>query len=130
MGLLTPIPQSVMDSIDGYIANQVDPSHFAPAQEPINDGIAATGTSAETTTTYLEYAYNVITTATDSDYGCRLPNPPVKGKSCTVINTSNREILVFPAVDGESINNVIDGSITIPNDALPYVFFCYEDTIV
>jgi hypothetical protein len=129
MGLLTPIPKATMDSIDKYIANQVDPSNFAPAQEPINEGIAATGTTAATTSTILEYAYNVIDTATDSAYACKLPFPPTKGKSCTIINISGREILVFPSISGESINNIVDDSISIPSDGTPYVFFCYEDII-
>jgi hypothetical protein len=118
-----------MESIDKYIANQVDPSHFAPAQEPINDGVAATGTTAANTNTVLQYAYNVITVASDSAYACKLPFPPTKGKSCTIINTSGREISVFPSVSGESINNIANESISIPSDGTPYVFFCYEDTI-
>lgn len=118
-----------MDSIDKYIANQVDPTRFAPAQEPINDGIVATGISADSTTTYMQYAYNVITTASATNYACRLPNPPVKGKGCTIINTSGFPIVVYPSVTGGSINGVVNGSALVPADGKPYVFFCYENPL-
>jgi len=129
MGLLTPIPKSVMDSINSYIANKISPLNFAPAQQPINDAITMTGTTAATTTTYIQYAYNVITTASATNYACRLPNPPVKGKGCTIINTSGVPIVVYPSVTGGSINGVINGSALVPADGKPYVFFCYENPL-
>ncbi len=99
----------------------------APAQQTINDTIEMTGTTAATTTTYMEYAYNVITTASATAYAARLPNPPTKGKSCTIINTSGFPIVIYPSVTGGSINDVVDGNAVIPSDNMPYEFICYEN---
>lgn len=101
----------------------------APAQQTINDTVEMTGTTAATTTTYMEYAYNVITTASSTAYAARLPNPPTKGKSCTIINTSGFPIVIYPSVTGGSINGVVNGSALIPSDGKPYVFFCYENPL-
>ena len=95
----------------------------------INDVIKMTGTTADTTTTNMEYAYNVIDSATTSNYAARLPNPPVKGQTCTVVNVSTVPIVIYPSVTGGSINGVVNGSALIPNDGKPYVFFCYENPL-
>jgi len=95
----------------------------------INTVTAMTGTTAATTTTYMQYAYNVITTASATNYACRLPNPPKKGNSSTIINTSGFPIVVYPSVTGGSINGVVNGSALIPSDGKPYTFFCYENPL-
>ena len=102
-------------------------SAIASSVEPINNDPAMTGTSAATTTTYMQYAINVVSEASASNYASRLPNPPTEGKSCTIINTSGYPIVIFPSMVGGSINDVVDGSATIPSDNTPYVFTCYEN---
>lgn len=100
-----------------------------PLQETINDTIVMTGTTAATTTTFLVFGYNVIKNATATNYACRLPNPPKKGMSTTVINTSGFPIVIYPSVTGGSINGVVNGSALVPSDGKPYVFFCYENPL-
>lgn len=100
-----------------------------PLQETINEITALSGTTAATTSTFLVFGYNVIKNATATNYACRLPNPPKKGMSTTVINTSSVPIVVYPSVTGGSINGVVNGSALVPNDGKPYVFFCYENPL-
>jgi hypothetical protein len=100
-----------------------------PLQETINDTVVMTGTTAATTTTNLVFGYNVISNATATNYACRLPNPPKKGMSTTVINTSGVPIVIYPSVTGGSINGVVNGSAIVPSDGKPYVFFCYENPL-
>jgi hypothetical protein len=95
----------------------------------INDSIEMTGTTANTTTTYMQYAYNVVTEATVSNYAARLPYPPVKGKSVVIINISGTPIVVYPSVTGGSINGIINGSALVPSDGVPYTFLCYENPL-
>ena len=99
------------------------------AGEVINENIVMTGNTAATTTTYMQYAYNVITTATSSNYAARLPFPPVKGKNVVIINTSGIPIVIYPSVNGGSINGVVNGSALIPSDGKAYTFFCYENPL-
>lgn len=98
-------------------------------QNIIYDNVTLTGTSAATTTTYLNYGTNVITTASLTNYAIRLPYPPIKGKSVTIINVSGYPIVVYPSVDGGSINNVVNSAATIPNDGESYVFTCWENPL-
>jgi hypothetical protein len=98
-------------------------------QQPINDNISLTGTTAATTNTYLDFGYNVITTATATNYACRLPNPPIKGRSTVIVNNSGFPIVIYPSVTGGSINGVVNGSALIPADGKPYTFFCYENPL-
>ena len=98
-------------------------------QNIIYDNVTLTGTSAATTTTYLNYGTNVITTASLTNYAIRLPYPPVKGKSVTIINVSGYPIVVYPSVTGGSINNVVDSSALVPNDGKSYVFTCWENPL-
>lgn len=79
------------------------------------------------TTSVLIYGINLVTASTVSDFCTRLPLTPQKGKSVTVINTSDYKVRVFPSVNGGKINNVTDGFFDVPNDGLPYVFVCYEN---
>jgi hypothetical protein len=112
-----------LGEVTRYFNNMLD------AGEAINENIAMTGTTDATTTTYMQYAYNVISTATTTNYAARLPNPPVKGKNTTIINISSVPIVIYPSVIGGSINGVVNGSALIPNDGKPYVFFCYENPL-
>jgi len=98
-------------------------------QQPINDNISLTGTTAATTNTYLGFGYNVITTASATNYACRLPNPPMKGRSTVIVNNSGFPIVVYPSVTGGSINGVVNGSALVPSDGKPYTFFCYENPL-
>jgi len=116
------IPSSVMQSLTDYFKN------ISNAM-PINDTVVMSGTSANTTTTYMAYAYNVITTATSSNYAARLPYPPIKGKSCVIVNLSGIPIVLYPSIAGGSINGIVNGSATIPSDGRPYTFFCYENPL-
>jgi hypothetical protein len=100
-----------------------------PLQETINEITALSGTTAATTSTFLVFGYNVIESATTTNYACRLPNPPKKGMSTTVINNSGIPIVIYPSVTGGSINGVVNGSALIPADGKPYVFFCYENPL-
>lgn len=99
------------------------------AGEVINDNIVMTGNTAATTTTYMQYAYNVISTATSSNYAARLPFPPVKGKSVVIINTSGFPIVIYPSVEGGSINGAVNGSALIPSDGKAYTILCYENPL-
>lgn len=98
-------------------------------QQPINDNISLTGTTAATTNTYLGFGYNVITTASATNYACRLPNPPMKGRSTVIVNNSGFPIVVYPSVTGGSINGVVNGSALVPSDGKAYTFFCYENPL-
>lgn len=120
--LLKPILEDLISVVDAI--NLKDNT-----QQTINDIITMSGTTAATTTTYMEYAYNVITTASATAYACRLPNPPTKGRSCIIVNTSGFPIVVYPSVTGGSINGVVNGSALIPSDGKPYTFFCYENPL-
>lgn len=95
----------------------------------INDDVVMTGTTADTTTTYMQYAYNVVNTATSSGFAARLPFPPVKGKSVVIVNLSGIPIVIYPSVTGGSINGAVNGSALIPSDGNAYTFFCYENPL-
>jgi hypothetical protein len=99
------------------------------SKQTINDTAIMSGTTAATTTTYMQYAYNVISLASTTNYAARLPNPPVKGRSTTIINVSSVPIVIYPSVTGGSINGIVNGSALIPNDGKPYTFFCYENPL-
>jgi hypothetical protein len=98
-------------------------------QNIIYDNVTLTGTSAATTTTYLNYGTNVITTASLTNYAIRLPYPPIKGKSVTIINVSDKPIVVYPSINGGSINNVVNGAGIVPADGKSYTFTCWENPL-
>jgi hypothetical protein len=114
---LTPLISNLMDL------------NSSSAPVAINDTIVMTGTTAATTTTYMQYAYNVVNTATPTGFAARLPNPPTKGKSCVIVNLSGIPIVLYPSVTEGSINGVINGSALIPSDGNAYTFFCYENPL-
>jgi hypothetical protein len=56
----------------------------------------------------LDFNLNVIEAGVSGPYIIRLPYPPVKGKSSTVINNTGYIVSVFPSIEGGSINGVIN----------------------
>jgi hypothetical protein len=126
---LTQLDDNSTPTVRDLAAMAAAVKNAPPLQETINDTIVMTGTTAATTTTNLVFGYNVISNATATNYACRLPNPPKKGMSTTIINTSGVPIVIYPSVTGGSINGVINGSALIPSDGKPYVFFCYENPL-
>lgn len=95
----------------------------------INDNVVLTGTTAATTSTYLDFGVNNVTTASPTAYAIRLPYPPVKGKQVIVVNNSTVPIAVYPSVTGGSINNTVNGVAMVPNDGKSYTFYCYENPL-
>ena len=85
------------------------------------------GTSNATTSQAI-YGINVIDVATQSDLATKLPDP-VTGKQTSFVNNSTMPILVFPSVVGGSINGVVNGFASIPNDGKVYTFYCYENPL-
>ena len=85
------------------------------------------GTSNATTSQAI-YGINVIDVATQSDLATKLPDP-VTGKQTSFVNNSTIPILVFPSVVGGSINGVVNGFASIPNDGKVYTFYCYENPL-
>lgn len=116
-----------------YVANEPISNIEAQVQnyatQTIYDNVTVSGTTAATTTSYLSFGVNVITTASVSNYAIRLPYPPVKGRSLTVVNTSGYPIVVYPSVDGGSINGAVNGSASVPSDGKSYVFTCWENPL-
>ena len=94
----------------------------------VNSDTTVEGTD-DTTTAYMGFGINVVITATNTDYCARLANPPVKGGTVNIINTSSRTITIFPSQTGGSINGVVDGSFIVPNDGKSYIFTCYENPL-
>ena len=95
----------------------------------INDNVVLSGTTAATTTSYLAYGVNNVTTATKTAYAIRLPYPPQKGKQVIIVNNSTLPIAVYPSVTGGSINNTVNGVAMVPNDGKSYTFYCYENPL-
>jgi len=100
----------------------------ASSTQPVNETISAEGTNGDTTA-YLDYGVNVVTTADASNYAIRLPYPPIKGKTVTIINTTSIPIVVYPSITGGSINGVVNGTATIPADGKSYIFTCWENPL-
>lgn len=95
----------------------------------INDNVVLSGTTAATTTSYLAYGVNNITTASPTAYAIRLPYPPQKGKQVIIVNNSTMPVAVYPSVDGGSINGDLNGVGMVPNDGKAYTFYCYENPL-
>ena len=85
------------------------------------------GTSLADTNSYLNYGINVIKNPTVTNYTVRLPQIPKEGKEVIVINSSGVSIVVYPSMDGGTINGILNGSFTIPSDSKAYSFICYEN---
>jgi hypothetical protein len=96
--------------------------------QTVLDGLTAQGTS-NATTSVMEYAVNIFTTATVNDDSTKLPQPTT-GKTTKIINNSSRIIRVYPSNIGGKINNLaIDEPILIPNDGKVYEFICTENPL-
>lgn len=95
----------------------------------VNNDVVLSGTNAATTSTYLSYGVNNVTTASATAYAVRLPYPPQKGKQVIVVNTSAMPIAVYPSINGGSINNLYSGASMVPNDGNSYTFYCYENPL-
>ena len=82
----------------------------------------------DTTTAVAAYGINLVKAATTSDLATRLPIAST-GKQVIFINTSTLPILVFPSAVGGTINGVVNGYATIPNDGVSYSFYCTENPL-
>jgi hypothetical protein len=95
----------------------------------VDNNLTASNTTMANTELTLTYGVNVITTATVTDYACKLPLPTT-GKSLYIINKSNMTVLLFPSMAGGQINNnAIDAPASIPPDGRPYIFICTENPL-
>jgi len=95
--------------------------------QEVEDNLVLNNTN-DTTTSVAIYGINVITTSTATDRACKLPIAET-GRSVAFINNSTLPILVFPSVVGGSINGVVNGMATIPNDGAAYTFYCVENPL-
>lgn len=97
----------------------------ASEKEEIFDNISMSGDSSPSTNTYMNYGYNIITTASESNCAARLPLP-IEGRSLVVINTSSQDVTIFPSQSGGYVNGLQYEGIIIPPNSLPYLFACYS----
>ena len=95
----------------------------------VNENVVLSGTTAATTTSYLNYGVNSVTTASATANAIKLPYPPQKGKQVIIVNTSDRYISVYPSVINGSINGTVNGFAWVPNDGKAYTFYCYENPL-
>jgi hypothetical protein len=77
----------------------------------------------------LDFNLNVIEAGVSGPYIIRLPYPPVKGRSSTVINNTGYTVRVLPSIEGGSINGTIDAMAEVPSDGKPYTFYCWENPL-
>jgi len=113
---------SANSKTEPYTMQDIADSAGGGAQTVLS-GLIAQGTS-DSTTSVMEYAVNVFTTSTSSDYATKLPQPTT-GKTTKIINMSSSLISVYPSNVGGKINNLdIDEPILIPNDGKVYEFIC------
>ena len=87
---------------------------------PVGSGITSVGV-------FLEYGFNVISTANTSNFCVRLPQTPIRGREVKIANNSGFDIFVYPSMNGGSINGQVNGASVIPPDGKTYVFYCYEN---
>jgi hypothetical protein len=101
-------------------------------QTQVFDGLVANNTTMEDTTLVLDYGMNIVVTATNVDYACRLP-VPTTGKRITIVNNSLMTVFLFPdyneGVAGR-INNYTTGQpAIIPPDGNAYDFTCIDNPL-
>ena len=90
--------------------------------------LSAQGTT-NATTSIMQYGVNVFTTASQTDFCTKLPQP-VTGKRSTIVNMSTQAISVHPSNIGGKINNLpVDQPLVIPNDGKAYEFICTENPL-
>jgi hypothetical protein len=81
------------------------------------------------TTLVLNYGVNVITTTTQTNYACKLPQP-VTGKVVLISNTSLYPLYVFPSNIGGSINKLaVDAPFIVPADGNTYQIVCTKNPL-
>lgn len=117
-----------------YRANQMRPmltdmlDYASAGQTQVFPGLIANGTTSATTL-ILGVGVNIVVTATNTNYACKLPQP-VTGQRVTVVNKSNRTISLFPSnVDGQINNYPIDAPAFVPADGKSYDFICIENPL-
>jgi hypothetical protein len=106
---------------------------FASAgQTVVFDGLVANDTTMEDTTLVLDYGVNIVITATNVDYACRLP-VPTTGKRISVVNNSLMQIFVYPdyneGVAGRINNGQPGVAAIVPPDGKVYDFICVENPL-
>ncbi len=123
------------DQVLCYIGNTNEPVYLPISvlkqqteQQVISEDIVANGVDGNTTAKLI-YGVNVVTTASGTDYAIRLPYPPIKGRTVTIINTSGVPIVIYPSIVGGSINGVVNGTATVPPDSNAYTFTCWENPL-
>lgn len=95
------------------------------AQQDVND-LTVEGVD-DTTTAVAKYGINLVKVTTATDVACRLPVARTGG-SCTIINTTNLPVVVYPSMVGGSINGILNGQIILgTND--PFTFYCTENPL-
>ena len=126
---------SSSDQVLCYIGNTNEPVYLPISvlkqqteQQVISEDITANGVDGNTTAKLI-YGVNVVTTASGTDYAIRLPYPPIKGRTVTIINTSGVPIVIYPSIVGGSINGVVNGTATVPPDSNAYTFTCWENPL-
>jgi hypothetical protein len=98
-------------------------------QETVYDNFLPSGSNISSSA-YLNWGINLIPSASGMlDFACRLPNPPLKGRNVTIINTCGLDVHVYPSVNGGSIEGEIDGFAVVPSDGKSYTFICYENPL-
>lgn len=89
--------------------------------------ITLSGSGSTTATTYLNYGINIVVAGDVNNFVARLPIIPIKGRTVTVINNCGISMVLYPSMDGGSINGVVNGVAIIPSDNRAYSFTCYEN---
>jgi len=96
--------------------------------EDVSQNLSAQGID-NTTTSIMSYGVNLFTTASQTDFCTKLPQP-VTGKRSTIVNMSTQAISVHPSNVGGRINNLpVDQPLVIPNDGKAYEFICTENPL-
>ena len=128
-------------NVVGTVANAATASYVTTAQtasyahianivqETVYDNFLPSGSNISSSA-YLNWGINLIPSASGMlDFACHLPNPPIKGRNVTIINTCGLDVHVYPSVNGGSIEGEIDGFAVVPSDGKPYTFICYENPL-
>jgi hypothetical protein len=120
------------EASSSYADFAVSSSHAVTSnivQETVYDNFLPSGSNISSSA-YLNWGINLIPSASGMlDFACHLPNPPIKGRSVSVINTCGIDVHVYPSVAGGSIEGEIDGFAIVPSDGKSYTFTCYENPL-
>jgi len=120
----------VLQAVSASFASTASYAHIANiVQETVYDNFLPSGSNISSSA-YLNWGINLIPSASGMlDFACRLPNPPLKGRNVTIINTCGLDVHVYPSVNGGSIEGEIDGFAVVPSDGKSYTFICYENPL-